>query len=229
MSLRFWRSVRTPILVVLVVGLSLLLFVIQPYRAPSSSMSPTLRVGDRILVNKYHYGIRLPLLNKKIIQINDPQRGDVMVFRFPPNPRIDYVKRVIGLPGDEISYRGQQLYINGEKVEAQHLPDFYDEETLKYYQQFSEKLGTVNHHILVDPRRQLMLPQNGSFPYRDNCRYSAEGVTCKVPEGHYFMMGDNRDNSQDSRYWGFVPDENIVGKVFFRWDFGDPKRVGSFQ
>ncbi len=222
-----WTAGLFPIILVVFLLRS---FLFEPFKIPSGSMIPTLLVGDLILVNKYHYGIRLPILNKKIIPINDPQRGDVMVFRYPLNPSVDYIKRVVGLPGDEISYRDQQLYVNGEKVEAQPLPDFYDEDSLKYSRQFSEKLGAVEHRILVEPQRQLVLPQNGSFPFRENCRYSAEGVTCKVPEGHYFMMGDNRDNSQDSRYWGFVPDENIVGKAFFVWmNFGDPKRVGSFQ
>lgn len=222
-----WTAGLFPIILVVFLLRS---FLFEPFKIPSGSMIPTLLVGDLILVNKYHYGIRLPVLNKKIIPINDPQRGDVMVFRYPLNPSVDYIKRVVGLPGDEISYRDQQLYVNGEKVAAEARQDFYDEDSLKYSRQFEETLGEVSHRILVDPQRQHVLPQNGSFPFRDNCRYSAEGVTCKVPQGHYFMMGDNRDNSQDSRYWGFVPDENIVGKAFFVWmNFGDPKRVGSFK
>jgi signal peptidase I len=222
-----WTAGLFPIILVVFLLRS---FLFEPFKIPSGSMIPTLLVGDLILVNKYHYGVRLPVLNKKIIQVNDPQRGDVMVFRYPLNPGVDYIKRVVGLPGDEIAYRDQQLFINGQKVETEPMRDFYDEDSLKYAKQFTEQLGTVSHQILVEPQRQHVLPQNGSFPYRDNCRYSPDGITCKVPEGHYFMMGDNRDNSQDSRYWGFVPDENIVGKAFFVWmNFGDPKRVGAFH
>jgi len=130
--------------------------------------------------------------------------------------------------------RSQKLYVNGQLVptEPSPPPGFYDETTLRYYPEFKEKLGEVEHRILLDPNAQRLFGADGAyaFPHRENCRYSAEGVTCKVPEGHYFMMGDNRDNSEDSRFWGFVPDENIVGKAFFVWmNFGNPKRIGSFQ
>jgi signal peptidase I len=205
-------------------------FLFEPFKIPSGSMIPTLLVGDLILVNKFHYGVRLPVINKKIIANNDPKRGDVMVFRYPLDPNIDYIKRVVGVPGDEISYRNQRLYLNGELVRTQALPDFYDDDSLRYAKQFSEKLGSVEHRILVDTERPSFLPANGSFPFRENCRYSSEGVTCKVPDKHYFMMGDNRDNSQDSRYWGFVPDENIVGRAFFVWmNFSNLGRIGSFN
>ena len=209
-------------------------FLFEPFKIPSGSMIPTLLVGDLILVNKYHYGVRLPVINKKIIANHDPQRGDVMVFRYPKDESVDYIKRVVGVPGDEISFHDQQLYINGVAAPMQQLPapGFYDEDSRMYFPEFKEKLGTVEHDILLNPHNQ---PYYGSedkitFPFRENCRYSAEGVTCKVPAGHYFMMGDNRDNSQDSRFWGFVPDENIVGKAFFVWmNFGDLKRIGGFQ
>lgn len=205
-------------------------FLFEPFKIPSGSMIPTLLVGDLILVNKFHYGIRLPVINKKIIANNEPKRGDVMVFRYPLDTNIDYIKRVVGVPGDEVSYRNQRLYVNGELVSTQALPDFYDDDSLRYAKQFSEKLGDVEHRILVDTERSSILPANANFPYRENCRYSSEGVTCKVPENHYFMMGDNRDNSQDSRYWGFVPDENIVGRAFFVWmNFGNLNRIGGFH
>lgn len=209
-------------------------FLFEPFKIPSGSMIPTLLVGDLILVNKFHYGVRLPVVNRKIIANNDPQRGDVMVFRFPSDPSIDYIKRVVGVPGDEVSFRNQRLYINGEAAPLERLPDpgFYDESLMRYFPEFKEKLGSVEHRILVNPQFQPYYGQDDkiSFPYRDHCRYTAEGVTCKVPAGHYFMMGDNRDNSQDSRFWGFVPDENIVGKAFFVWmNFGDLKRIGSFH
>ena len=223
-----WTAGLFPVILIVFILRS---FLFEPFKIPSGSMIPTLLVGDLILVNKFHYGVRLPVINKKIIANNDPKRGDVMVFRYPVDPRQDYIKRVVGIPGDEISYFNQSLSINGQKVPTVAKGDFYDEDSLRYSPQFSEKLGTVEHQILVDPRRQAYYgPDPKSFPMHENCRYSAEGVTCKVPPGHYFMMGDNRDNSQDSRYWGFVPDENIVGRAFFVWmNFGNLGRIGPFH
>ena len=206
-------------------------FLFEPFKIPSGSMIPTLLVGDLILVNKFHYGVRLPVINKKIIPNNDPQRGDVMVFRYPVDPRVDYIKRVVGVPGDEVAYLNQKLSINGKPIEEKADGDYYDEDTLRYAPRFVEKLGAVDHRILVDPQRMSLVRAMDEFRgFRDNCRYSPEGVVCKVPPGHYFMMGDNRDNSQDSRFWGFVPDENIVGKAFFVWmNFGNLGRFGSFH
>jgi signal peptidase I len=223
-----WTAGLFPVILVVFVLRS---FLFEPFKIPSGSMIPTLLVGDLILVNKFEYGIRLPVINKKIIANHDPQRGDVMVFRYPKDPSTDYIKRVIGVPGDEISFRNQQLYINGQPAALTPMPPpgFYDEESLRYFSEYTEKLGHVEHHILLNPQAQ---PQYGNedFPFHQNCRYSAEGVTCKVPPGNYFMMGDNRDNSQDSRYWGFVPDENIVGRAFLVWmNFGDVKRIGFFH
>lgn len=206
-------------------------FLFEPFKIPSGSMVPTLLVGDLILVNKFDYGVRLPVLNKKVIANKDPQRGDVMVFRYPPDPRLDYIKRVVGVPGDEIVYQNQKLTINGQPAPVMALGEFYDEDSLRYAPQFSEKLGEKDHRILVDPRRSSFFGTDSPrFPFAENCRYSAEGVACKVPAGHYFVMGDNRDNSQDSRYWGFVPDENLVGRAFFVWmNFGNLGRIGGFQ
>lgn len=226
----WWLDWTAGLFPVILVVFLLRSFLFEPFKIPSGSMIPTLLVGDLILVNKYHYGVRLPVINKKIMALNDPQRGDVMVFRFPRDTTTDYIKRVAGIPGDEVAWRNQQLYLNGTLVRTQPLPDFFNEDSLRFEKQYSEQLGSVEHKILVDRNRPLYLPQNETFPFRDNCRYSAEGVTCKVPAGHYFMMGDNRDNSQDSRFWGFVPDENIVGKAFFVWmNFGNLKRIGSFR
>ena len=209
-------------------------FLFEPFKIPSGSMIPTLLVGDLILVNKFHYGVRLPVINKKIIANHDPQRGDVMVFRYPKDTSTDYIKRVVGVPGDEIGFREQKLYVNGQAAPLAQLPapGFYDEDSLRYYTAFTEKLGDVEHRILLNPQSQPYYgPEDRiAFPFRQNCRYSAEGVTCKVPAGHYFMMGDNRDNSQDSRFWGFVPDENVVGRAFFVWmNFGNLKRIGPFH
>ena len=226
----WWLDWTAGLFPVILVVFLLRSFLFEPFKIPSGSMIPTLLVGDLILVNKFHYGVRLPVINKKIIENHDPKPGDVMVFRYPKDTSIDYIKRVVGVPGDEISWRNQQLYINGTLAATQALPDFYDEDSLRYAPQYSEKLGSVEHRMLVDRNRPNYLPGNETFPFRENCQYSAEGVTCKVPPGHYFMMGDNRDNSQDSRFWGFVPDENIVGRAFFVWmNFGNLKRIGPFQ
>ena len=207
-------------------------FLFEPFKIPSGSMIPTLLVGDLILVNKFHYGIRLPVINKKIIDNNDPQRGDVMVFRYPVNPDLDYIKRVVGLPGDTVAYLNKRLTINGTPIEQTPLAEYYDADSLRYSFQFSEQLMGREHRILVDKDRPPYIPPQGieDYPFKENCRYSGEGVVCKVPPGHYFVMGDNRDNSQDSRFWGFVPDRNLVGKAFVIWmNFGDIKRFGTFH
>jgi signal peptidase I len=205
-------------------------FLFEPFKIPSGSMIPTLLVGDLILVNKFHYGLRLPVLNTKITEGTAPQRGDVMVFRYPPKPSLDYIKRVVGVPGDEVAYLNKRLTINGKALETNALPEFFDEDTMRYFKQFEENMGDKKHRLLNDDNRPAFVPGADEFEFKSNCRYSVEGVVCKVPEGHYFMMGDNRDNSLDSRYWGFVPDKNIVGKAFFVWmNFGNPKRIGSFN
>jgi len=205
-------------------------FLFEPFKIPSGSMIPTLLVGDLILVNKFHYGIRLPVINTKITEGQPVQRGEVLVFRYPPKPSLDYIKRVVGVPGDEVAYLNKRLTINGQPVATSAVPEFFDESAMRYFKQYEESLGTARHRILTDDDRPAFIPGVEEFPYRENCRYSIEGVVCKVPEGHYFMMGDNRDNSLDSRFWGFVPDQNIVGKAFFVWmNFGNLKRIGSFN
>ncbi|NML46897.1 signal peptidase I [Ramlibacter sp. G-1-2-2] len=205
-------------------------FVVEPFKIPSGSMMPTLLVGDLILVNKFTYGLRLPVLNTKLTEGTPPKRGDVMVFRYPPKPSLDYIKRVVGVPGDTVAYLNKRLTINGQPVPVSNPREFLDSDTMRYLKQFDEQLGERKHSMLNDDERPAFVPGVEDFPYRDNCKYSVEGVVCKVPEGHYFMMGDNRDNSLDSRYWGFVPDKNIVGRAFFIWmNFGDLKRIGSFK
>lgn len=222
-----WTAGLFPVIIAVFVLRS---FLFEPFKIPSGSMIPTLLVGDLILVNKYHYGLRLPVLNTKITEGTPPQRGDVMVFRYPPKPSLDYIKRVVGVPGDEIAYLNKRLTINGQSWATSALPDFFDEDTMRYFKQFEEDMGTVKHKLLNDDARPAFIPGADDFAFRDNCRYSVEGVVCKVPAGHYFMMGDNRDNSLDSRYWGFVPEKNIVGKAFFVWmNFGNLKRIGSFN
>ncbi|GAA4019039.1 signal peptidase I [Actimicrobium antarcticum] len=205
-------------------------FLYEPFKIPSPSMVPTLLVGDLILVNKFTYGIRLPLINKKIIEINDPKRGDVMVFKYPKDMSLDYIKRVVGIPGDKIVYRNKRLSINGQPAVYAPLPDYLDEERLTYSKQYLESFDGPEHKILNNPLAPNELSNIDAYPMRDACNYNSEGFMCTVPAGHYFMMGDNRDNSADSRYWGFVPDKNIVGKAFYVWmNLGNLKRIGGFQ
>ncbi len=226
----WWLDWTAGLFPVILIVFLLRSFVFEPFKIPSGSMIPTLLIGDLILVNKFTYGLKLPVVNARITEGNPLQRGDVVVFRYPPKPSVDYIKRVIGLPGDEVAYLNKRLTINGKPVPEAPMSDFFDESTMEYYKQFREDLGVTKHRIIIDDRRPAFIAGADDFKYKDNCRYSVEGVTCKVPEGHYFMMGDNRDNSLDSRYWGFVPDANVVGKAFFVWmNFGDLKRIGTFN
>ncbi|MFM0041586.1 signal peptidase I [Paraburkholderia sediminicola] len=205
-------------------------FVVEPFKIPSGSMVPTLLVGDFILVNKFDYGIRLPIINTKLTEGRPLERGDVVVFRYPKDESVDYIKRVIGLPGDTIAYQDKQLTINGKPVPETALPDYLDEERLGYAKQFEEDLDGRKNAILNNPAVPPFIVGAEDYPYRDNCTYNARGVICKVPPGNYFMMGDNRDNSADSRYWGFAPDKNIVGRAFFIWmNFSNLKRIGPFH
>ena len=205
-------------------------FVVEPFKIPSGSMIPTLLVGDFILVNKFIYGIRLPIINKKIVQIDEPKRGDVMVFRYPEDPSLDYIKRVAGVPGDRIGYFNKRLAINGVPEPRMPLADYLNRERIQYAKQYLEKTGHVEHRILLEDDAPATVPFSKQFPFRENCIYNDEGMECAVPPGHYFLMGDNRDNSADSRVWGFVPEENIVGKAFFIWfNFNEISRFGSFK
>lgn len=188
-------------------------FIVEPFKIPSGSMMPTLQAGDFILVNKFTYGLRVPIINSTFVELSKPERGDVVVFHFPPDPSIDYIKRIVGLPGDRIAYRNKQLFVNGEPVEMSLIGDYQYVGSglhLVNAKHYSEHIGDVTHDVLLE----------------DNS-ISIDGET-EVPAGHYFAMGDNRDNSKDSRSWGFVPDDNLVGKAFLIWwNFDDFSRIGS--
>ncbi|HZP87772.1 MAG TPA: signal peptidase I [Burkholderiales bacterium] len=207
-------------------------FLVEPFKIPSGSMIPTLLVGDFILVNKFTYGIRLPVVNVKVLDVNEPKRGEVMVFRYPEDPSLDYIKRLVGLPGDTVTYRDKRLWINGAEVPLEPDSEYrYVEGGLNYVtaKRMIERLGEHTHSVLINPLAPpVQLGSVHRFPGRDACEYSDWGFECKVPPGHYFMMGDNRDSSSDSRYWGFVPDRNIVGKAFMIWwNFSDFGRIGT--
>jgi signal peptidase I len=215
-------------------------FLFEPFKIPSGSMIPTLHIGDLILVNKFHYGIRLPVINLKLTDGTPVARGDVMVFRYPPKPSLDYIKRVVGVPGDKIAYLNKVLTINGQPISKASIPEFFDADTMRYSKQFEEALPIGStpddmnklraHRLLNDDNVPNFVSGITDFAFKDNCTYNVEGLECTVPAGHYFMMGDNRDNSLDSRYWGFVPEKNIVGKAFFIWmNFASPSRVGAFD
>ncbi|TAK73037.1 MAG: signal peptidase I [Gammaproteobacteria bacterium] len=214
------KNVKLPILIdysrsffpILVIVFLLRAFLFEPFRIPSGSLEPTLLTGDFILVNKYDYGVRLPVLHKKVYGDHLPQRGDIIVFRWPPNPSVDFIKRVIGLPGDHISYINKELYVNGQKIPQTFLQDSTARDENGTEWQAAEKeenLLGIKHKIYLDTSR-------ASRDYRD----------VVVPAGMYFVMGDNRDESADSRYWGFVPDKNIVGKAVLVWMSWDSANTG---
>jgi signal peptidase I len=226
----WWLDWTAGLFPVIVLVFLLRSFVFEPFRIPSGSMVPTLLVGDLIVVNKFHYGIRLPVINKKIIANHEVQRGDVIVFRFPKNPSVDYIKRVVGVPGDVVAWRNQRLYLNGQEVPTAVQGPFYDRSSTRSRTRYTESLGAVAHDMLVERDVLPIIPPDPTMPFADQCQYSVEGVTCKVPAGHYFMMGDSRDNSEDSRFWGFVPDANIVGKASAVWmHFWDFSRIGGIR
>lgn len=210
---------------VFLVVLVLRSFLVEPFRIPSNSMMPTLLTGDFILVNKYNYGIRLPVLDRKVIAIGSPRRGDVVVFRAPQDPATPFIKRIVGLPGDEIAYREDTLYLNGEPV---------PQERLGLYTGTGSGAGmtgaSLRKELLDGAVHEILVRERGS---RTNFYHEVGDGRWVVPQGHYFAVGDNRDNSHDSRFWGFVPDRLLIGKAFliwFNWDWGhgiDVARIGD--
>lgn len=207
-------------------------FIVEPFSIPSGSMLPTLRVGDLILVNKFSYGIRLPIVHTKVVSLGAPERGDVVVFRYPPDESVDYIKRVIGLPGDVIRYENKRVYVNDRLLPVEPMDPYFDSGRISL--QFEERYGGKRYRTLNDEDR-MPLGFMPTAPDGKGCQVSALGLRCVVPQGHYFMMGDNRDNSSDSRVWGFVPERNLVGRAFFVWFnagevmSGKFSRLGSFE
>lgn len=200
-------------------------FIVEPFKIPSGSMMPTLLAGDYILVNKFTYGLRVPILNNVIVPMNQPARGDVVVFHYPPNTSIDYIKRVVGLPGDQVQYQDKQLLINGKPIALEPLADYeyvLSGLNMMTAKQYREQLGEVSHDILV---HEVI---SANYDPDSIGAAFAQNETITVPAGQYLAMGDNRDNSSDSRVWGFVPNENLVGKAFFIWmNFDQGARIGS--
>ncbi len=204
---------------VIFVVLLLRSFLVEPFRIPSNSMMPTLLTGDFILVNKFAYGLRWPVLNTKFLRIGEPQHGDVVVFKYPEDGKTDYIKRVVGVPGDEVWYQDKTVYLNGEpqgRLPIGHYTGVASGAVMTGAGEFLENLDGVEHRTLVRPGVPDLPP---------GCQVLAFGAV-KVPEGQYFVMGDNRDNSNDSRCWGFVPEDNLVGKAFAIWMHWDGARTG---
>lgn len=209
----FSRSFFPVILAVLI----LRSFIVEPFRIPSGSMEPTLLPGDFILVNKFSYGLRLPVVNTKVIELGEPERGDVVVFRYPEDPAVAFIKRIVGLPGDRLEYRDKQLYINGKPVGQDILPAG-EKGGKSGYNQIIERLSETREHRIFTRQGS---GNGASWEYT-------------VPEGHYFTLGDNRDNSRDSRFWGPLPEQNLIGKAFLIWmnwqcvtGNGNCERIGS--
>ena len=204
---------------IFLVVLLLRAFIAEPFRIPSGSMMPTLLVGDFILVNKFTYGLRMPVTKTKFMEVNEPERGDVVVFRWPVNPKLDYIKRLVGLPGDHIKYKDTTLYINGKPMQMKPVgpyePVGSGARALGSFEA-KEDLQGVDHSVLINPLSPDFSPSCTFMGYQE----------IVVPEGHYLMMGDNRDDSNDGRCWGFVPEENLVGKAFLIWFSLDWKRPG---
>ena len=220
-------------------------FIVEPFRIPSGSMLPNLYVGDFILVNKYTYGLRLPIGNQTIVPMNSPKKGDVVVFQFPPDKSQSYIKRVVGAPGDVVRYENKVLTVNGQTYQQMPKSGIIPDAEYPTYPNSNKPVlgvimtkaaeeGAVTHDILTIEKQPTINPNGLSeYPFSKNtsaCTYfpNNTGMECKVPAGQYLMMGDNRDNSTDGRYWGFVPEQNIIGKAYFVWmNFSHPSRIGT--
>ena len=232
----FWLELLASFFPVIVTVFALRSFIVEPFKIPSGSMIPTLLVGDFILVNKFSYGVRMPITHTVLINVGVPERGDVVVFRYPPDTSLDYIKRVVGQPGDEVEYNyvKREIKVNGTQLATVPMEDFLHQDKGLYSKQYQESTAeTRSYRILGGDGRSPPASPILAYPYIEHCKYSEDSIKCAVPSGHYFVMGDNRDNSLDSRYWGFVPQENLVGKAFAIWMSWDTlprlSRVGGFD
>lgn len=210
-----WYGLWSAALLITLLLVGFRAFLFEPFRVPAGSMLPTLGVGARLIAQKWGYGnyaaFGLSLTRSPVSAVVD--RGDIFVFEYPPRRKLQYVKRVIGLPGDKIEYRNKILSVNGQELSRRRTEDYFDESSVRHYSRFIEKLDRSEYAILFDKDRPAILPASQRFPYSDNCTYGNDGVVCLVPKDHYYVLGDNRDNSLDSRYWGFVPQDHLIGKV----------------
>ena len=220
-------------------------FIVEPFRIPSGSMLPNLYVGDFILVNKFTYGLRLPIGNQTIVPMNQPKKGDVVVFQWPVDKTQSYIKRVVGVPGDVVRYENKILTVNGQTYQQMPKSGAIPEAEYPTYSNTNKPVlgvvmnkaveeGAVAHDILTIEKQPSINPNAlVDYPFSKttgSCTYlpNNTGLECKVPAGQYLMIGDNRDNSTDGRYWGFVPEQNIIGKAFFVWmNFSHLSRIGS--
>lgn len=221
------RAAVDTIVAIAVVALLRELFY-EPYKVPSAAMSPTLRVGDLIVVDRARYGFKLPFTPLRLTDGAPVARGDVIVFRYPRDPRIDYLMRVVALGGDEVAYVDQRLIVNGQAAERRSLGEWYDGDALRYQPLLAEMLDGREYRILTDPAYTPLYRRDAEFAHAGNCVHRDDGLLCRVPPGHVFVLGDNRDNASDSRFWGFVPERDIVGRVRWVWmNFSDFGRVGT--
>ena len=220
-----WSIEMFPVLLLVLVFRG---FIFEPFRVPSNSMMPTLLTGDFIIVNKFDYGLRLPITNTRLVEFSSPNRGDVIVFRYPNYEKtpgysgVDFIKRIVALPGDVISYKKDQLTVNGELVGVKKIGPYVGVDSgksMNNYRLVREVIDTAGHDILLNPKG-----------------HSKELVEITIPEGHYFVMGDNRSHSSDSRFWGFVPEDYIIGRaigIWMHWDWNyntmQFSRIGSFD
>ena len=225
-----WPGLVSIIVIMMLATMSLRAFVVATFHIPSGHMIPTLLVGDYILVDKSAYGLRLPSVEQPIVALGQPKHGDLAVFLYPENLQLPYIKRVVGLPGDRVSYIDKRLSINDQPMPTMLASDHPAEAGSKYepMREYMEDLKGHRHAVLINPDMPpVQLTTVRQFPHRDACEYNERGFACTVPQGHYFMMGDNGDSSSDSRYWGFVPDANLVGRAFIVWaSAGRPERLG---
>ncbi len=237
-KLPWWLDISHAIFPVVTIVFVFRSFLFEPFVIPSGSMLPTLEIGDFILVNKYQYGLRLPIIERKVVEINQPKRGDIVVFRYPSDPSIDYIKRLVGLPGDTVAYKNKVLTVNGQPISTTPAGIYSYQEGEDESRQvistrrFHTNFSGIQHDILtMDEKASVNFDSVEQSKTFNMCEFSQDnsGFRCKVPARHYFMMGDNRDNSSDSRYWGFVPDDHLRGKavlIWFNWthfknfDFG---------